>query len=77
MELKLLERLKEAYETSSRNFNNFKEAIESVKWEHKFKADGEYYFIIGKLTITVENLDPFEEKWKPTAIFNDGYVVEF
>lgn len=77
MELKLFETLKEAYETSSRKFNNFKNVIESTQWDYTFDADGEHYFIKGNLTLTVQNLDPFQEVWKPTAIFKDGYVVEF
>ena len=76
-ELLLFNKLKEAYETSTRNFNSFKEAISSVNWDNKFEADGEIYFMLGKFTLAVENLDPFKEQWKPTVYFTDGYVKEF
>ena len=39
--IKLFETLKEAYESSSRKFNNFKEAIEKINWDSTFEADGE------------------------------------
>lgn len=77
MEIKLFETLKEAYESSSRRFNNFKEAIEKIKWDSIFKADGEIYFVKDGFNLTVENLNPFEEKWKPTAYLPDNSMITF
>ena len=44
-ELKLYKKLKEAYETTTKKYNRFKEVIESIKWDNTFSADGEQYFI--------------------------------
>ena len=77
MEIKLYEMLKEAYETTSQKFNNFKEAIEKIQWDNTFAADGEIYFVKDGFTLTVENTNPFEEQWKPTAYFSDNSVIMF
>ena len=69
--------LKEAYETSTLNNNNFKKAIDLIKWDNIFTADNETYFVKGSFTLTVENLNPFAENWKPTAFFEDGSVISF
>lgn len=76
-ELKLYETLKEAYETTSQKFNSFKEAIENIKWDQTFEADGEIYFILGGFTLTVENINPFQEKWKPTCFTSDNSILNF
>jgi hypothetical protein len=76
-ELKIYEMLKEAYETSSLKFNCFKEAISKIKWDNNFEADGEVYYILGGFTLTVENIDPFKEQWKPTCYFSDNSVISF
>ena len=76
-ELKLFEILKEAYETSTQNYNRFKETIESIKWSDTFEADGELYFCKGKFTLTIENIDPFKEAWKPMVTFSDHSMIEF
>ena len=68
MEYNIYESLNEAYGKSTLNNNLFKKAVESVKWESVFKADGEIYFQFGKLTLTVESLNPFKEAWKPSVI---------
>ena len=73
----LYETLKEAYETTTQNNNRFLSAISLVKWDDMFYADGEYYFLKGDLTITVEDTNPFKEQWKPTAFFKDGCVLSF
>lgn len=77
MEMKLFESLKEAYEVTTQKFNAFKEAIESIVWDDSFEADGEIYFVKGGFTLTVENLNPFAEAWKPTAWFSDNGMIEF
>jgi hypothetical protein len=77
MEIKLFEMLKEAYETTSQKFNSFKEAIEKIQWDNTFVADGEIYFVKDGFTLTVENTNPFEEQWKPTAYFSDNAVIMF
>lgn len=76
-EMKLFETLKEAYETSTPNCNRFLNAINSIKWDSVFNADGETYFAKGGFTLTVENVNPFAENWKPTVFFSDSSVVEF
>lgn len=76
-ELKIYETLKEAYETTSKKFNNFKEVIENIQWDNTFVADGEIYFVLGGFTLTIENIDPFEEQWKPTTFFSDNSVIMF
>ena len=76
-ELKLYEKLKEAYETTTKKYNRFKEVINSINWDNTFYADGEHYFIKGDFTLTIENIDPFKEAWKPTVwIGSDYYSFE-
>ncbi len=72
-ELKLYEKLKEAYGSSSRMYNNFKELINKIKWDNTFIADNEHYFIKGDLTLTIENIDPFKEKWAPSVWIGVDY----
>ena len=72
-ELRLYEKLKEAYETTTKKYNRFKEVIESIKWDNTFSADGEQYYIKGDLTLTIENIDPFSEAWKPTVWIESNY----
>ena len=76
-ELKLYEMLKEAYETTSQKFNRFKDAINKISWDQTFEADGETYFIKNGFTLTIQNIDPFKEDWKPTAYFEDGSIIQF
>lgn len=70
MEYKLYEILNEAYGASTQNNNLFKKAIDSVKWEDTFEADGETYFCKGDLILTVTSLDPFKQTWKPSIMIN-------
>ena len=77
MEYNLYEKLKEAYETTSAKFNNFKTAIDNIKWDQTFEADGEIYYILGKFTLTIENINPFKEQWKPTVFTSDNSILEF
>lgn len=70
-------KLREAYETTTPSYNRFKEVIDSIKWENIFTADGEIYFCKEGFTLTVENLDPFAEDWKPTGFFSDGSIISF
>ena len=67
------EKLKEAYETTTKKYNRFKEVIESIKWDNTFIADGEQYYIKNNLTLTIENIDPFSEAWKPTVWIESNY----
>ena len=78
MEIKIFETIKEAYETSTRNDNRFAAALERIKWDDHFVADGEHYFRKGGLTLVVESLDPFVDTgWnRPTAMFADGSCIE-
>lgn len=77
MEMKLFETLKDAYETTTHNFNAFAVAVKAVAWDNTFEADGEHYFVKGAFTLTAESLNPFEEAWPPTAFFSNNSIVEF
>lgn len=72
-ELKLYGKLKEAYETTTKKYNRFKEVINSINWDNTFSADGEHYFIKDNFTLTIENIDPFKEAWKPTVWIGSDY----
>lgn len=72
-ELKLYKKLKEAYETTTKKYNRFKEVINSINWDNTFSADGEQYYIKNNLTLTIENIDPFSEAWKPTVWIGSDY----
>jgi hypothetical protein len=77
MTLNIFYKIKEAYETSTRNNNYFAEALKSISWDDTFFADGEHYFIKADLTFTTPSLDPFNMAWKPSALFADGGYLEF
>lgn len=77
MEFTLFETLKEAYETSTLSLNRFKTAIDRIKWDTVFNADGETYYCKGGFSLTIENINPFKESWKPTCIFSDGSMIQF
>ena len=73
--LNLFYNIKEAFETSTLNNNHFVQALNAVKWDAQFKADNEYYFVKGDMTITTPSLNPFNMDWEASAIFNDGSVL--
>lgn len=75
--LDIFYKLKNAYGVSTHNHNAFAQALQSIKWESEFYADGEYYFIKGDLTFTTPSLNPFKMDWKPSALFADGSLIEF
>ena len=77
MEIALFERLKEAYGTSTLADNRFAKALNSIKWDTTFYADGEHYFMKDGFTLMVENLNPFEEEWKPSVMFSDRSMATF
>ena len=64
----IIETLNTAYGASTQADNKFERAIKSIKWDETFEADGEKYFVLGNLTLTVEDLNPFAENWKPTVM---------
>lgn len=66
---KLIEKLNTAYGSTTPDDNKFERIINSIKWDETFEKDGEKYFLLGDLTLTVENLNPFEENWKPTVMY--------
>ncbi len=72
----LYKKLNEAYGASTRKFNAFADRISKIKWDEKFYADGEYYFIKNDLTLVCENLDPFKERWSPALMSDSGTVFE-
>ena len=79
MTLNLFHTIKEAFEVSTQNHNSFVEKLNSIKWDSKFFADDEYYFIKDDLTFTTPSLDPFKvsKEWMPAGIFADGSYIEF
>lgn len=70
-------KIKEAYECSTLSNNVFKDVLESIKWDSRFFADGEFYFVKGDFTFTTPSLDPFDMDWKPSAMFADGSIASF
>lgn len=79
MEYRIYEKIQKAFGESTLNNNKFKKALDSIKWDCTFFADVEYYFLIGKLTITTPSLNPFVEMdWKPCAFFSgENSYLEF
>ena len=71
--------LREAYETSTMNYNRFADMINSIKWDDSFYADGEYTYLLDDMSFSTPSLDPFKisKNWKPSAIFADGSYIEF
>lgn len=65
----IIEALNTAYGTSTPSNNKFEKLINSIKWDKTFEADGEKYFVLGDLTFTIEDLNPFNENWKPTVMY--------
>lgn len=78
-ELKIFEKLKNAYECSTLSNNLFEKALKSIKWDSTFFEDCEHYYCYGNMCFTTPSLNPFEctKEWKPSAIFNDGSYIEF
>lgn len=76
-ELQLHEKLINAYGASSRKFNHFEDAINSIKWDYTYNADGETYFHKDSYVLTIQHIDPFQELWKPCSQFSDGTIIEF
>ena len=79
MEFEIFETLKAAYDSSTPAHNRFREALESICWDSRFYADGEYYFVRGGFCFTTPSLDPFQIRrdWKPEAKFTDGAIISF
>lgn len=73
MKYTLVEKLNEAYGTTTHSNNKFAKLVQSIAWEDIFRADGETYYTLGDLTLTVENLNPFEENWKPSVMVDTFY----
>lgn len=69
--ISLVEKLNNAYNNSTQPNNRFAKAIKSIKWDNVFEADGETYYCKGdNFTLTVENIDPFKQMWKPSIMFD-------
>lgn len=71
MEWDIIAKLQRAYDSSTMSNNRFGKALEAIKWDHKFQADGETYYQAGGLTVTVQNPDPFKELWKPAYMWDN------
>lgn len=69
----IINKLNEAYGSSTPSDNKFAEAINSIKWDATYEEDGEIYYLLDDLTLTVQNLNPFEETYKPTVIAGTFY----
>ena len=67
----LIEMLEEAYGSSTQNCTYFKDLVERINWDKTFEADGEMYFCKGRLTLTAESLDPFNQAWKPSIMIGN------
>lgn len=67
--------LKNSYGASTRRTNHFKSAIDRIRWDSVFSVDDEIYLNAEKFVLIIDNLDPFEEKRKPSIIFCDGSMV--
>lgn len=70
----IIDRITEAFESSTHNHNAFKETIEEIRWEHEYEADGEmYYHHESGLLLTTPSLDPFDitRDW-PAEMTLDG-----
>ena len=76
-EIKVFEKLKEAYNNSTKKDNEFANTLSSIKWDSEFYADDEYNFILGDMQFVASSLNPFNMWRKPYAIFNDGSSVSF
>lgn len=76
IELQIFEELKEAYGATTPSNNRFEKKLLSIDWEDTFEADDEKYFVYGDMTFTVQSTNPFNEKWKPSALFTDGSYIE-
>lgn len=72
----IYEKIQEAWNCSTRNKNRYKEVIESIAWDDRFTADGEYYFILKNMIFTTEVLNPFDLcNIRPAFIFPDGSEI--
>ena len=74
----LTEKIKEAYQTTTINNNVFEKFINSINWTKIYKADGEInYYLKNKLTLSIENINPFKEAWSPSILYEDGSIIIF
>ncbi len=69
---KLIESLMRAWGRSSQANNLFLKKLNSVKWEEKFFAEGEYYFIKGNVKFSTEVLNPFDKFTRKPSFFGSG-----
>lgn len=76
MELEIFYKIKEAFGASTLSDNKFKKTIQLIKWESQFFADNEHYFCSGGFVFSTPSLDPFNMKYRPSAIFSDGSFIE-
>ena len=76
-EYDIYEILKDNYGASTPATNYFEGAISRIAWDKVFAADGETYYTADcGFALTVENINPFQQQWKPTVLFSDGSMVE-
>jgi len=76
-ELDLFNKIQRAYGMSTHNDNRFAKCLESIKWDYKFYADGEYYYGKDGFNFSTPSLDPFDMKWEASGIFSDGSMMSF
>lgn len=76
--LELRQKLEEAFGTSTKSYNRFKEFVTSLNWDYSFYADGEYYFVKDNITFTTPSLNPFEvlRSWDMCLMASDGSMLK-
>lgn len=77
-EIKLFDKLKNAYDITTKTNNFFKRVIDSIKWDSVFCEDDEFYYCMENgFFLVVENHNPFEERWEPCVYFSDNSCKYF
>lgn len=72
----VIDEIIEAWQSSTRNHNNFRACLESIEWVDTFRADGEFYFEGKGFLLVVKCLDPFAKCDKPVFIFDKGCPLD-
>ena len=73
MEYTIYRNLSDAFGASTRNNNRFEKAVNAVKWDSHYVADGEHNFVKGRMIFTTQSLDPFHPfTVRPACTFLDS-----
>lgn len=78
-EMNIFNKLENAFNASTQSNNLFKRALETIAWDERFYADGEYYFVKGRACFTTTSLNPFEitRDRLPEMLFSDRSLIAF